>query len=566
MLQKLAAFSREMARHHSINHLATCIVDMVLDCCEAQTGFLAIPAADGVIDRRVGRDQNGHDLDWPTDEGLNQAVDSVLHDWQPVELQGLATGPTVVLPLVSSGVLVGALVVGDMCCADGLHLARVLAGQAAIALDNLQLRAQQDEDQDRAYTGDGAEIAPTTTLLESMRGEFVSQMLCQLANLVAFECARISLVEGDRLHLVGTRVQTDAGSESRLTLSCDKIVTAYHYVDIPLFYTVLQSGQALIISNTNDDPLWQDVPPLPITVGGWMGIPLITAGIVVGLMEIGRQQPYTFTPHDLELATSTARQLMVVVGKSCVGQQSDAEVAEGRMPSLPLMRMARLAVAGEIASGVAHHIHNPLTSIIAQAFLLLKRLPPDDPAYQSVETIRLAAYRASTVVQRMLDLSDPAPYEMELLDINQSLHYVVSLLRPQLEPDVAVVLDLAPDLPFVQGSEHHIDEVWINLLLNAREAIEGVAEGAITIATRLAMTGTAIEVSVHDNGVGIPAGDLDRIFTPFFTTKSNGAGLGLTICQDILLQHGGSLSVCSDEEQGTRFSAVLPVNPGRVGQ
>jgi C4-dicarboxylate-specific signal transduction histidine kinase len=224
-----------------------------------------------------------------------------------------------------------------------------------------------------------------------------------------------------------------------------------------------------------------------------------------------------------------------------------------------LAQAARLSVAGEIAASIAHQVNNPLTAIVAHTHLLLKRRTPDSPDYQSIETIRQAAYRAGSVVQRLLSFARPSAYALQPVDVNQSIEHAVSLIRAHIEShQVRLILELTPRLPMVNGSAEHLEDVWINLILNARDAVAGREEGTIEITTRLAEDGTRIEVRVQDNGTGIASDVLPRIFVPMFTTKAHGTGLGLSVCHEVIQHHRGHINVSSQVGQGTTFIVTLP--------
>jgi signal transduction histidine kinase len=143
----------------------------------------------------------------------------------------------------------------------------------------------------------------------------------------------------------------------------------------------------------------------------------------------------------------------------------------------------------------------------------------------------------------------------------------MALVRSQIDPDYARLwVDLEPGLPPINGSEDHLQDVWINLLLNARDAVAERNNGEIKIISSRASDGKHVTINIQDNGTGIESGDRNRIFDPFFTTKKQGTGLGLAVCQDIIKHHGGSISVHSQPGEWTVFIVTLPVMPEAEGQ
>jgi signal transduction histidine kinase len=153
------------------------------------------------------------------------------------------------------------------------------------------------------------------------------------------------------------------------------------------------------------------------------------------------------------------------------------------------------------------------------------------------------------------------------VDVNNSARYAIELVRAQLEPDSAQLhVDLADDLPLIYGSQHHLEDLWLNLILNARDAIQDTQSAQITVSSALDEAGSFVEVTVQDNGRGIPHDNLEQIFDPFFTTKSHGNGLGLAVCRDIIIKHGGDIQVESQEGQGTTLRVQLPIIKAKASE
>lgn len=219
-------------------------------------------------------------------------------------------------------------------------------------------------------------------------------------------------------------------------------------------------------------------------------------------------------------------------------------------------RTARLAVAGEIATGVAHQINNPLTTVIIESHLLLKQLETGSPLHHTVQDIKEAAYRAANVVQRLLNLGRMQADVMHPLDVNLSLYRAIELLRPQMM-FTEIQTDFHDKLPMIYGSEDYLQDVWMNLLLNAKEAVAMRNTKLILIQT--AWEGDKVRVTIQDEGIGISEDTIAHIFDPFFTTKTQGTGLGLSICQDIILRHQGQIQVSSIEGEGTTFALYFPI-------
>ena len=228
-----------------------------------------------------------------------------------------------------------------------------------------------------------------------------------------------------------------------------------------------------------------------------------------------------------------------------------------------LMQAGKLAAIGQLAAGVAHEINNPLTAINANAHMLKMVISPDDDMYEAVELIARAGDRASNVVRGLLDFARQNQYSFESGDVNRSIMQAQRLLTYQFKSaDIAVIRRLDDDLPEVEASWEHLKTVWLNLLINARDAVLArPAERKIEIETRLASSGDHVQILVTDNGRGISPAEAEHIFEPFYTTKDpgQGTGLGLATSQRIVQQHGGSMEVVSEPEDGATFVVRLPV-------
>jgi len=228
-----------------------------------------------------------------------------------------------------------------------------------------------------------------------------------------------------------------------------------------------------------------------------------------------------------------------------------------------LMQAGKLAAIGQLAAGVAHEINNPLTAINANAQMLKMVIAPDDDMYEAVDLIARAGDRASNVVRGLLDFARQNQYSFESGDVNGSIMQAQRLLTYQFKSaDIDVVRRLDDDLPEVEASWEHLKTVWLNLLINARDAVLTRPAGRkIEIETRLALSGDHVQVLVMDNGTGVSPAEAEHIFEPFYTTKDpgQGTGLGLATSQRIVQQHGGSMEVVSDTGNGATFIVRLPI-------
>jgi two-component system NtrC family sensor kinase len=222
----------------------------------------------------------------------------------------------------------------------------------------------------------------------------------------------------------------------------------------------------------------------------------------------------------------------------------------------------KMASIGLLAAGVAHEVNTPLTGISSFVQMLMQGAPPDDPKTKVLEKIERQTFRAAKIVNGLLNLARPAHVDSGPVDVNAVINDVLSLLDHQLRTSrIQVRKELSATPPIVQGIEYKLQQVFLNLFLNARDAMP--KGGWLTVATRSHGEYAAIEVA--DTGSGIPVEQLSRIYDPFFTTKDigKGTGLGLSITYGIVQEHDGTITCESAIGQGTRFTLRLPLAMAR---
>ncbi len=235
-----------------------------------------------------------------------------------------------------------------------------------------------------------------------------------------------------------------------------------------------------------------------------------------------------------------------------------------------LVKSERLAAAGTFASGVAHEVNNPLASISS---LVQALLPGEaDPERQvTLRTILSQINRIATTVKDLLNFARPAPPERRALNLNSVIEETLRLVTYNRRFDgIRIESELAPDLAVAFADQNGIQQVILNLLFNAVDAIEH-NRGAIRIVTGNCCAASGdprIMMTIADNGCGIAAENLQRVFDPFFTTKpaGSGMGLGLSLCQSIVLTNQGTIKVESSPGTGTKVMISLPIEPANVGQ
>jgi two-component system NtrC family sensor kinase len=224
-----------------------------------------------------------------------------------------------------------------------------------------------------------------------------------------------------------------------------------------------------------------------------------------------------------------------------------------------MARAERLASLGQLSAGVAHEINNPLGAILSLTALTLEDMPPDDPNREDLEEVVRQSIRCRNIVKGLLEFSRQSPFNKELLDLNRVLLETLALIDKQaLFMNVIVVKHLDPELPQVLADASQCQQLFMNILINAVQAMD--EKGTVTIVTRRSADRHSVEVAISDTGRGIPPERIDRIFDPFYSTKPSGmgTGLGLSIAYGIVTEHQGAISVASEVGKGSTFTVRLP--------
>jgi two-component system, NtrC family, sensor kinase len=221
------------------------------------------------------------------------------------------------------------------------------------------------------------------------------------------------------------------------------------------------------------------------------------------------------------------------------------------------MQAEKLSSIGLLAAGVAHEVNTPLAVIASNAQMLLRQMDPGDPRSRTLDKIIAQAFRASEIANNLLKFSRVGGSECSNLDVNRLINESLSLVDPMLKAArVSVHPQLHGSLPAVYGNAGKLQQVFMNLIINARDAMPQGGELTISTATE----DSTVQVEVCDNGTGIPIEHLNKIFDPFFTTKatSRGTGLGLAVTYGIIQEHSGSIQVDSVVGRGTTFRLEFP--------
>ena len=227
-----------------------------------------------------------------------------------------------------------------------------------------------------------------------------------------------------------------------------------------------------------------------------------------------------------------------------------------RLHRTQMSRAEHFATLGEMATGLAHEIRNPLAGIAGVIEIIGRDLPTTSPAREVVKDVRQEIARINHIVTDLLQTARPHPPKIRKSDLNVTVEHAVMLGRQQaLAKGIEISLHKDATLPEIEHDSDQMHQVLLNLLLNALQAIDRHGKVAVTLCRREA--NAVIEVT--DNGRGIPAENLPNIFRPFYTTKGDGTGLGLSLARRIVEDHHGRINVTSTVGKGTTFAVILPL-------
>jgi len=273
---------------------------------------------------------------------------------------------------------------------------------------------------------------------------------------------------------------------------------------------------------------------------------LVAATNAVAMGDLEHRIPVTRNDELGQLATSF--------------NEMTARLAEARNQ---IYQSNKLASLGRLAAGIAHEINNPLTGVLTYSSFLLKRAAADAEVRHDLETIVHETKRCRDIVRGLLDFARQVPPKKSLVDVNEVVLRALQVIDNQLRvQNIHVVKNLHDDLPRILADPNQLQQVVINLLVNAADAFDGDhREIRVTTGLKGRNGREMLEITVADNGKGIPEKNLSKIFEPFFSTKENkGTGLGLAVVWGIVSEHGGSVEVNSTVGQGTTFTIHLPRN------
>jgi len=332
----------------------------------------------------------------------------------------------------------------------------------------------------------------------------------------------------------------------------------------------LEGGRTLVWETRDEfPPAARRLEGLTEEVASGIVVPLEVGGTRGGMLAVIARAPRPWSADAVEaterFGEMVAAALDRIANQSAVTREQEGRrsaEAETRLLREHLAHAGRVSMLGELAASLAHELNQPLTAIYmnvqaAERFLDRKR-PALDEAVSALHDLGQDCRRAGEVLARLRQMFRRHQTERVPLAVGPLIEHVLRLLYEEaVGRGVNVVLDVPRDLPLVIGDCVQLEQVVMNLLVNAFDAVIGV-DGPREVTLRATATDGLVALSIHDTGPGISPGDLDRVFEPFFTRKTNGMGMGLSICRTIIEAHGGRIGARNGGDRGSVFELSLP--------
>ena len=343
---------------------------------------------------------------------------------------------------------------------------------------------------------------------------------------------------------------------------------------------VIRTHNSVLIEHAARDERFESDYDPTAGIGSLLCFPLITEDEVVGVVSLSHPHRDAFDRDDrramalivdlISIALSNVR-LLDQLERMNHALEGEVERRTGQLTQAyedlketqdQLIQAAKLSTIGQVASGIVHELSQPIMVIRGLSQSVLQRWRQARRDHEEIELILKSTERMIKIVDQIRSFSRLSPSDFRLISLNQVVDNVLGMVGKQLQVhNVRLVLRQDPALPYIVGDMNQLEQVVLNLIVNARDAMEGQPERVLTIGTSVVEEEDRVQLEVRDIGVGIPEGDMDRIFDPFFTTKTpdRGTGLGLSISASIVHRHNGSIEFRSKEHTGTTFTVLLPI-------
>ena len=402
-------------------------------------------------------------------------------------------------------------------------------------------------------------IETSIALNESLDlNEVLDRILVQAHKLVPAQALNVMLVEGGHASIV-RRV----GYRGLETIE-QNLLNFRFPISWPTFQQMYTTHKSIYIADTAKDIGWQDIQGSE-WVRSCIGVPLIISDETIGFLNASHSQPNFFDQKHLLILESLAHHASVAIQNARLLDELKKALEKEQGMRNQLVQADKLAALGKMVSVIAHEINNPIQTVKNTFYLLEDQIIPGSPAGEYLKMASAEANRIAELVAQLRGTYAPGSKATGRVSLLTLLAEVHDLLAPQLKKNQVEWCQPNGDglqSHTVLAVRNNLKQVFINLCLNALEAMEADQKGKITVSLRASPDGQRVRIDFHNTGPLIPEETLPLIFDPFFTTKKKGTGLGLSISYDIVRQHQGELLVENTPGTGVTFTVWLPVAPG----
>ncbi len=400
-------------------------------------------------------------------------------------------------------------------------------------------------------------LAGNSLELEDMLNRTVEE----IPNVMRTDSARIYLVHesGEYIYLVASKGLTETFVE--------KIHMRVRDVGSGILGSVVASGKEFIFSDLQDapSPFREDLQQEGLKSAAY--IPITSKGKVFGIIAITNHTPYAFKPREISFLNTVGNEIGIAVENVLLYARTKKAYEELKEAQEQLIQTEKLASLGKMSATFAHEINNPLAAVLTYVKLVAKILKKPDvdlskrmpDILKYLETVHYETSRCGEIVKNLLTFARQSSPHVEGNHLRDIMERALSIVSHDLQlKEHRLIIDIPADLPLVKCDFKQIQQAFINVLVNASEAME--PGGTVKIRARIKQETDMVQIDISDTGHGISQENLRQVFEPFFTTKgeSKGVGLGLAVVYGIITRHGGKISIKSDRGIGTAISICLP--------
>ncbi len=478
-------------------------------------------------------------------------------------LQNMGLASRILAPLVSRNKLLGYLELAaetpGIFSVEHSAVAEEVARQVALALENVRLHAETQRRTKGLAAINNAGRAMTSTLqLKTV----LEQTMAEVRTLLEAEGASVLLYDPDLNDLVFSTVAApDAELLTGLRLPLTEGIAGW----------VMEKNEPVMVDNVQTDPRFSDrIDNLTGSkTNSLVAVPLTYKDKVLGVVEVINRVGEKFRPQDMEMLQALTTSAAVAIENARLYKDLEDRMQDLQDAQRQLIQSEKMSALGRLVASITHEINNPLQSVQTCLTLTREEMEGDrrqDKIDRYLGIVESEIERVSTIIRRMRDFYRPGAHEgMQTVDVNETIASVLELTGKQLQhSEIVVEQSLGENLPQIEANVDHLKQVFLNLILNAVDAMPtGGTLQVTTRNTRLSLGPSraikpAVRLDFTDTGEGMSAETMSHLFEPFFTTKSEGSGLGLCISYSIIEAHHGQILPTSELGVGTTFSIILP--------